>query len=207
MDASFFIFFTICFLLTITPGADMALVTKNTLSYPNKGGFVTVYGICTGLLLYGLITASGLSYVICQNENLFNFVKMLGGIYLMYIGCKALYYLLKSTTNSSKDLFSYKYENINKKLFLEGMLTNLLNPKVLIFYLSMLPQFIDISSASFIKVFSYTLVHIIMGLIWLCLYSSLLKRAGQAIFSLKVRKYIEGATGVVMIIFGFTVLI
>lgn len=207
MDGNFFIFFSICLLLTITPGADMALVTKNALSYPKKGGLITAYGICAGLLIYGLITSSGISYFLMQNKNLFNLVKTLGGLYLIYIGGSGFYSLLKTTKNSSENFASYKHIHVNKNLFFEGILTNLLNPKILIFYLSMLPQFIDIASASFIKVFSYTLVHIIMGLIWLCLYSLLLNRAGERIFFVKNRKYIEGLTSLVMIIFGLTVFI
>jgi len=64
MDISFLSFVVFCFILTITPGADMALVTKNTLAYSKRGGVLTAIGICTGLLLYGFLTASGLAYLL-----------------------------------------------------------------------------------------------------------------------------------------------
>lgn len=207
MDINFLSFIIFCFLLTITPGADMALVTKNTLTYSRRGGVVTAFGICTGLLFYGFLTASGLAYLLIQNKHLFLILKNLGACYLIYLGVKTLYSLIitKEQLLTAGDAPAQK--DIQNKLFLEGLLTNLLNPKIIVFYLSIIPQFIEINSAGFFDIFSYALIHILMGLVWLYFYATLLQQTQQLLLKPKIKQLLEGFTGFVMVGLGLRMLL
>ena len=207
MDISFLSFVVFCFILTITPGADMALVTKNTLAYSKRGGVLTAIGICTGLLLYGFLTASGLAYLLVQNKPLFVALKYLGAYYLIYLGGKALYSIFQAHGQILNADVSSVQKTLHNKLFFEGLFTNLLNPKIVVFYLSVIPQFIEIDSAGFLDIFSYALVHIMMGLAWLYAYITLLQQTRQLLCKPKIKGILEGLTGFVMISLGLKILL
>ena len=132
---------TIIFLLTstiiiLTPGQDMILVMSRSISQGKKAGIITALGVSVGLLGHTLLATLGLGAVLMASESLFNIIKFIGAGYLMYIG-----YQLFSNKNNNinvNDLANISY----KKMFLQGALSNVMNPKVAIFYFSYLPQFV-----------------------------------------------------------------
>ena len=206
MDSSLISFIIFCLVMTLTPGANMALVTKNTLHYSKQAGIATTFGISFGLLCYSILTASGLAYIIASNRHLYLLIKHLAVAYLFYLGIKAFYSALH------KNLFRFSKHQHQKlpssrKLFLEGFITNLLNPNIIIFYLSVIPQFIPIEEVGFISIFSYALIHTLMGLTWLYCYCSLLKIAEKFLLSPAVRATLETASGLVMILLGCKILL
>ena len=123
--------------LAFTPGADTMLVVKNGIRSVSPAGWTTTFGILGGTLLHALISALGLSIVLAQSATLFQFIKLLGALYLVWLGLQAFRQLPNSQTD----------DNLTKLVvwtaFKEGLITNLLNPKVAIFYLAFLPQFIS----------------------------------------------------------------
>jgi len=132
---------TLVFLLTssviiLTPGQDMILVMSRSISQGQRAGIMTALGVSVGLLGHTLLAAMGLGALLLASESLFNLVKWIGAIYLLYIGYQLL--TSKDHTVNMKELPKISY----RKMFLQGALSNISNPKVAIFYFSYLPQFV-----------------------------------------------------------------
>lgn len=126
-------------LLNLTPGADTMFILGRSISQGKKAGILSALGISAGSIVHCSIAVIGLSIIIAKSAIAFNTIKFLGAIYLIYLGGKVL-------LTKSENSFSIEY--LDKKLnpweiFASGMLTNILNPKVALFFLAFLPQFID----------------------------------------------------------------
>ncbi len=132
---------TLVFLLTssviiLTPGQDMILVMSRSISQGQRAGIMTALGVSVGLLGHTLLASMGLGALLLASENLFDLIKWIGAGYLIYIGYQLL--TSKDHTMSMRELSKISY----KKMFIQGALSNLSNPKIAIFYFSYLPQFI-----------------------------------------------------------------
>jgi threonine/homoserine/homoserine lactone efflux protein len=137
MEAISLIFIITSILIILTPGQDMILVMSRSISQGQKAGVITALGVCFGLLGHTLLATFGLGALLITSEFLFDLIKLIGAAYLIYIG-----YQLLSSKNpklAMKDLPKTSY----KKMFLQGALTNIMNPKIAIFYFSYLPQFVN----------------------------------------------------------------
>ncbi len=125
-------------ILNITPGADTIYIITRSVAQGRKAGIYSVLGIGTGALCHTLFAAFGLSVILMQSALLFQIVKYAGAAYLIFLGIKII--------RDKSNLFAnpkFQQENVNPvKIYKQGFLTNLLNPKVAIFYLSLMPQFI-----------------------------------------------------------------
>jgi threonine/homoserine/homoserine lactone efflux protein len=137
MEAISLIFIITSILIILTPGQDMILVMSRSISQGQKAGVITALGVSFGLLGHTLLATFGLGALLMTSEFLFDLIKLIGAAYLIYIG-----YQLLSSKNpklAMKDLPKTSY----KKMFLQGALTNIMNPKIAIFYFSYLPQFVN----------------------------------------------------------------
>jgi threonine/homoserine/homoserine lactone efflux protein len=137
MEAISLIFIITSILIILTPGQDMILVMSRSISQGQKAGIITALGVSFGLLGHTLLATFGLGALLMTSEFLFDLIKLIGAAYLIYIG-----YQLLSSKNpklAMKDLPKTSY----KKMFLQGALTNIMNPKIAIFYFSYLPQFVN----------------------------------------------------------------
>lgn len=132
---------TLVFLLTstvliLTPGQDMILVMSRSIAQGQKAGIMTAFGVSVGLLGHTLLATLGLGALLLASEFLFNIVKFIGAGYLIYIGYQL--FRSKDHTMNIKDLPKVSY----KRMFIQGALSNIMNPKIAIFYFSYLPQFV-----------------------------------------------------------------
>lgn len=136
MDVVTFVFLLTSAVVILTPGQDMILVMSRSIAQGQKAGITTALGVSVGLLGHTLLATLGLGALLLASEFLFSIVKFIGAGYLIYIG----YQLLRSKdhTIAMKDLPKVSY----KKMFIQGALSNIMNPKVAIFYFSYLPQFV-----------------------------------------------------------------
>jgi threonine/homoserine/homoserine lactone efflux protein len=146
-----YLFFIASLLLNLTPGNDMMYVASRSISQGVKAGIVSAIGIFFGCFVHIIAAVLGLSLIIARSAYLFSIIKFAGAAYLIYLGIKAL--LIKPNV-------SIDAKNVVKvdqwKLFKQGIITNALNPKVAIFFLSFLLQFID-PATSFFKIQLLTL--------------------------------------------------
>jgi len=202
MDARFVAFLSIAALLTIMPGADTGLVTKNAISRGRTAAFFTTFGICLGCLCHATASALGLSVVLRESARLYEWVKLVGAGYLVYIGGRALWGARKPYPVRPAAAFRTEQRRGIWFSFVEGLFTNLLNPKVAIFYLTFLPQFIAPGENVLRKSVLLASVHVLMGLVWLCSYAMLLDRMSAILTRPSVRRKLEAFTGAVLVGFG-----
>ena len=127
-------------LLNITPGSDIIYVITRSMSGGRKRGVVSAIGICTGILLHTLLASLGLSAILASSRTAFNVMKIIGAAYLIIMGIRTIFQ--KSSILSTKG--TAKQDSL-AKTFREGVLTNALNPKVALFFLALLPQFVSAS--------------------------------------------------------------
>ena len=127
---------------TILPGPDMIFVTTQSISEGKKAGIATALGLCTGILFHTTAAAVGISAILYKSALAFSIVKYLGAAYLVYLAVKALKegdYLLSSDSITETDY---------SRLYKRGIFMNLLNPKVSLFFLAFLPQFVNLQAGS-----------------------------------------------------------
>lgn len=139
-DFQHFVLFALAALmLNITPGNDMLFVITRSLSYGTKAGIFAALGIGVGCFVHIFASVVGLSLIIRQSEFLFNLIRYAGAAYLIYIGIKS--FLEKPSTMLVNQTQQKKDSSV--KTLRQGAITNVLNPKVSLFFLAFLPQFID----------------------------------------------------------------
>ena len=125
-------------LLNITPGSDTMYILSKSISLGRRAGIVSVLGIASGAVIHTILAAFGLSIILAKSAMAFNIVKYTGAIYLIYMGLKAI-----MTKQGQNNLDCSMEETSLVKIYIQGLLTNLLNPKVALFFLTFLPQFVD----------------------------------------------------------------
>ena len=194
-----FIIMSIC--LIILPGPDTAMATKNSLVAGKIGGVKTVFGTCVALLIHTLAAVIGLSALIVKSALLFSIFKYVGAVYLVYIGIKALL-AVRNTSDLNTNEVPINNENKHTSCFRQGFLTNLLNPKIAVFFLTFLPQFLNPNHNTFIQLLVMGLTYLILTVIWFAFYIFLIDKISAFMKKPKTQRYIQGLTGIVLIGFG-----
>jgi len=203
MNGRYLAFAGIAAVLTITPGADMALVAKNVFTRGRRGSFATILGICSGLFVHATASALGLSAILAESARAFEIVKWMGAAYLFYLGVMALRRAMRGEVPPSPGApDSAKQRAGLWGAFSEGMLTNILNPKVALFYLTFLPQFIAPGDPVLRVSLFLASLHVAMGLVWLSIYSRALHKLNTTLAGGGVRRGIEAVTGGLLMALG-----
>lgn len=165
--SNFEVFLATAILLNLTPGTDTMYIVSRSISQGRTAGIYSAFGISSGIVVHTLLAAFGLSVILTQSTFLFNAIKIAGAIYLAYLGIQML--MAKSNANEQKTMPIQS----NKKIFLQGMITNVTNPKVALFFLAFLPQFIhaDAGVASPIPFIILGMTFTLTGGVW-CLLTA-----------------------------------
>lgn len=198
------LFLVMCILLIILPGPDTAIATKNTLTVSKKGGLQTIIGSCCGLLIHTIAAVIGLSAIIMKSSYVFAILKYVGAVYLCYLGVKTLWTLKKlhaqQVEETDEALDDNKYDS--QSCFKQGFLTNITNPKVAVFFLTFLPQFVDGSGDTFLPFLMMGVMYTALTALWFVFYVYLLDKISAFMKKPKMKTVIEGLTGTVLIGFG-----
>lgn len=150
-------------LLNITPGNDTIFILTKSIGQSKKAGIISAFGISAGCLVHTLLAAFGLSIIIAQSILLFNIIKYAGAAYILYMGYKMLTDKTQLQGGNAENAEAVSYW----KIFRDGILTNILNPKVALFFIAFLPQFIDPSLKNTVLPFIILgVTFIITGTIW-----------------------------------------
>ena len=177
MDLSTFLYFLVAsVLLTIAPGPDIMYLLAKSLADGARSGIALAFGLCTGLISHTTLVIIGVAAVIQQSPTAFAVLKYAGAAYLLYLAWGAFHAqgdLKLNTVNKSASYF---------KLYRRGVIMNVLNPKVLLFFLAFLPQFVNLNSDSVSLQIAF--LGFIFGLQTLIVFSLVAVCAG------KVRDYI-----------------
>jgi threonine/homoserine/homoserine lactone efflux protein len=196
LDPLFLTGLAVLALLTVSPGADMALVAKITLERGRRSAFLATVGICSGLLVHATASALGLSVILATSAEAFTLVKLVGAAYLAYLGVQAL----RSSFRHSTDDAPSPRRGANP--FVQGVFSNVLNPKVAVFYLTFLPQFMSPGDNILLRSLAFAVAHAVMGIVWLSAYAYVLTRISALLGGAGVRRWLERVTGGVLIALG-----
>lgn len=198
---NFYVFIMMCMLLILLPGPDTAIATKNTFSVGKTGGLQTMLGTCCALLIHTTAAVLGLSAIIVKSALLFSIFKYVGAVYLIYLGIKTLWGLRNKEVAATDEVAAEnKYES--KSCFKQGFLTNLLNPKVAVFFLTFLPQFVNPGHDTFLPFLLMGATYTILTALWFFFYIYLLNQISAFMKKPRTQMVFEGITGTILIGFG-----
>jgi threonine/homoserine/homoserine lactone efflux protein len=190
-------------LLVIAPGPDTLLVLRNSLGAGRRRGLVTITGIVSGLMVWATIAAIGLAALLRASEVGYTIVRVAGATYLIGFGIRL--FLARRNQNEKESVDPLPTPRSGKSslaAYLSGLATNLLNPKVGIFFISFLPVFIPKGASVGWTSALFAAIFIVEGTAWLLAIVFFASRLGEAIRRPKIRRRLERLSGVVMIGFG-----
>ena len=197
-------FLALSALLIVVPGPDMALVARNALVGGRRAGIATGAGSAAGLCLWTLAASVGLAALLRASEPAFLALRIVGGAYLIFFGARALWTAARGGGGEGAVL-PVRGEIPSRVSFRQGLLSNLANPKIAVFFTSFLPQFVPGGQAAFFSLLTLGLVFSVMTLLWLTVYSVLVARAGDVLRRSRVRRALEALTGTVLLAFGLRI--
>ena len=191
IDGQLLAFAGVALVISISPGPDMALVLRNTLRGGRSAGFRTVGGISLGLLVWATMSALGVAAVLAASSTVFTVLKLAGAAYLVYLGVQSLLALRRGEerVEAPKPAGSP---------FRQGLVTNLLNPKLAVLFTTLLPQFISHDDPA-AKSGLLAGIFLAIGLSWLVVYTLIVAAVAR---SRRFRVFTEAITGVVLIALG-----
>ncbi|MGM7722949.1 LysE family translocator [Metabacillus sp. Hm71] len=195
----FFTFLILSLFVVMSPGIDTALITKRTISDGRKDGYKMGLGITTGSLVHTFAAAFGLSAILMQSAVAFEIVKYAGAIYLIYLGMSSLISRNKKKASAVEHL---NYSEMKKSAFKQGLFSNILNPKVAMFFLTFLPQFVKAGENATGQLILMGIIYTILSITWFFLYVFFINYLRKWLMSPKVQGIMEKATGLVLIGFG-----
>jgi RhtB (resistance to homoserine/threonine) family protein len=194
-------FIIVATLLVISPGPNGFLIAKTVSTSGRRAGFANVWGFVTAFYVHGTLSIFGISVFLLHCAEAFYILKLLGASYLVWLGIKSLFNVLKmKKVNQPDDETSSRHLSIHKA-YLEGFLTNVLNPKVSMFYLAAFPQFLTAKDSAF-DAYALVSAHASINFVWFSVMVMVLSSVKKATNSVKFRKWLGSITGVVFIGFG-----
>ncbi len=198
MGPLFLGFLAISLLLAVTPGPDMALVTRNALAHGPRGVLLTTTGIACALVLWVTATAIGVAALLNASSTLFNLLKVVGGTYLAYLGIRAWL----ASRALPGDLLAWEPAAPAGAILRQGLISAATNPKLGVLFVSLLPQFIDPHRPAQPQLLLLGAIFAAIGWAWMNVYGLLVAVLRGLILTPKVRRWMERVTGTVLIGLG-----
>ena len=199
--APYISFLVFAVVLVLVPGPDFAVVTKNTLSAGRRRGAWSAVGVASSNAVQGVAAAGGLGAVVVRSQPLFHAIKWAGIVYLVLLGVQAFRSALAGTYTRLEGDDGQVSAGQGLAGWRQGFLSNITNPKVLVFYLAVLPQFLG-RDAPVAVLLLFALSHALLSLLYLLLLVAGLHRARRALSRRNVRRGLDAATGAALL--GFS---
>ena len=181
-------FLAVSIVLIVAPGPDFALTVRNTIGRGRRAGMLTGAGVVSSQLVWAIATAAGLAALLVASRPAFLALRIVGAAYLVYLGIQSLLAAVRGARRHGMT------EPRGRSPYLQGLFSNLGNPKMAIFFTSLLPQF----GESFAVLLGHALLFSTMTLAWL----TFVARAGDALRVPAVRRAVDAITGLVLIALG-----
>ncbi|WP_332699026.1 LysE family translocator [Halalkalibacter lacteus] len=194
----FFTFLVLSLFVVMSPGIDTALITKRTISDGRIDGYKMALGITTGSLVHTFAAAFGLSALLMQSAVAFEIVKYVGAIYLIYLGLSSFISRKKKATSAENQY----NDEMKKSAFKQGLFSNILNPKVAMFFLTFLPQFVKTGENATQQLIIMGVIYTLLSISWFFIYVFFITYLREWLMSPKVQRIMDKATGLVLIGFG-----
>jgi threonine/homoserine/homoserine lactone efflux protein len=190
-------FLAISALLIAAPGPDMVLVARNTLRDGRRSGTATGVGVALGLVVWTAAASVGLAALLRASEPAFIALRIVGSLYLVYLGVRSLLEALDGARQGNGPA-----GRTSRAPLRQGLISNLGNPKIAVFFTSFLPQFVPARHPPFFALLVLGLLFAALTLAWLTGYSALVARAGDLLRRSGIRRALDGLTGAVLIAMG-----
>ena len=198
MDDRLLAFVGVSVAVAVIPGPDMALVARNVVRHGRSAGFATSLGICTGILGWALAAALGVSALLATSAIAFTALKLAGAAYLIYLGITALRAHDDAAAAGANGWSQLPWH----RAWLQGLLSALLNPKLGVFFLTLLPQFIAPGDQPAVRAMQLAVLFDLIGLAWLLTYSAMLGAVGAALGRPGLQRLMRWLTGTVLVGLG-----
>jgi threonine/homoserine/homoserine lactone efflux protein len=206
MDTSLLAFISISIFVIVTPGPDTALVVRNTIVGGRGGGVFTALGIVAGQAIWVFATSLGIVALLVASEPIFHAVRLGGAAYLIYLGARSLYEAVQSGRWADAAPDVPPAQRLSTRVaFMQGLASDLSNPKMAAFFTSLLPQFATTGDGAFGTLMLLGAVFCLMALAWLTLYALAVARAGDFLRRRNVRRVLEGLMGAALIALGLRI--
>ncbi len=201
MDDRLLAFVAVSVAVVVIPGPDMALIARNVLRHGRAAGFATSVGVCTGILGWAVAAALGVSTLLATSATAFTALKLAGAAYLIYLGI--------TTLRAHESPGSIEADGQARmpwyRAWLQGLLSALLNPKLGVFFLTLLPQFISPGDSPAARSLQLAVVFDLIGLAWLLLYSAMLSAIGTGLRRPGPQRFMRWFTGTILVGLGVRV--
>jgi len=197
-------FVALAIVVIVTPGPDTALTIRNTLLGGRPAGVATAIGVALGQATWSIATSIGVAALLVAAEPAFAALKLAGAAYLIYLGAQSLWSALRGRgAHPTLDRAGARLQTATA--LRQGIVSNLTNPKMAVFFPSLLPQFVAVDTPPFVPLLALGLLFCLMTLAWLTAYAFAVARAGDVLRRSAVRRTIEAVTGLVLVAFGVRV--
>lgn len=201
-SSAIFAFVIATVFLVTSPGPNGVLIARTVSTSGRAAGFATIAGFFTAFYIHGTLSILGISIILMKSAVAFTIVKYVGAAYLCWIGLKALIGAFRKDWDLPSATPARRTRSL-PRAYVEGLLTNGLNPKVSMFYLAVFPQFIPQGVHPMAAAFELVFIHSMINLVWFGLMVLLLSRASSVTQGDRFQRWLKGVTGVVFI--GFAV--
>jgi threonine/homoserine/homoserine lactone efflux protein len=199
VDGSLLGFAVVAAVIVVVPGPDMALVLRNGLRGGRRAALATALGVAVGLVGWALAAALGLAALLHASAAAFTVLKLAGAAYLALLGLRLLLDSLRGRHDAAPPPGP---RVVPTAAFRQGLLTNLLNPKVAVVFTTLIPQFVEPGGGAAARTVALAVVFVLMGLAWLTAYALAVGAVGRALSRPVVRAWVERVTGTVLVALG-----
>ncbi|CAN5369456.1 LysE family translocator [soil metagenome] len=189
-------------LITITPGADMALVARRAIADGWRRASVTSAGVVTGLLVHATASAVGISAILVRSATAFTVLKIVGAGYLVVLGILSCRAARRTAREPAESGDGERPPRSGRTSFVQGFLNNVLNPKPALFYLAFLLQFFQPGDPVIALTGILVAIHIAISIVWLVTWGWLVSRASGMVAGSRWRAALERVTGCVLVALG-----
>ena len=195
-------FLGISVLVIVTPGPDTAITIRNTLLGGRPAGLATALGVAAGQAIWALATSAGIVALLVASEPMFLAVKYAGAAYLVWLGLQSLRAAFSSAASPTAVEKPAALRLPPRHAFVQGVMSDLGNPKMAAFFTSLLPQFAPAGAADFAGLAALGLLFSLMTLLWLAGYALAIARVGDMLRRPIIRRVLEGIAGAALVGLG-----
>ncbi|WP_338884374.1 MULTISPECIES: LysE family translocator [Xenorhabdus] len=200
------IFILLALLSYLTPGPDWAVISKGVFK-GKREGMITAFGVQSGLFFHLVLGSLGATVILATSKTAFNILQIIGAVYLVYLGSSGLREIYRNKKQQQSMTDSQEIIRQKRNPFLIGLLANVFNPKVAIFFISILPQFINPALPPLRQVIILGMIDIVIGILWWVIFVHALSYIQNVFLKGNSQVIIESVTNIFLLLFGFIMLV
>lgn len=204
--AALWAFVGVAALVIVTPGPDTALTVRNALLGGRAGGAATALGVALGQAVWTLAASAGIAALLVASEPAFVAVKLVGAAYLVFLGLQSLRAAWRGGGDEHASVAGTATRRLRPAVALrQGVINDLGNPKMAVFFTTLLPQFAPSDGPTFATLLAFGLLFCAMTFAWLLAYSVVVARAGEALRRPRIRRTLDAVMGAALLALGVRV--